>query len=185
MTAEHRHVTGGVDTHADVHVAAALDSATGRLVGTESFPTTAAGYAALLGWLRSCGEVERVGIASTGSWGAGLARQLRAEGVEVIEVDRPDRKARRFEGKSDPIDAVATARAVLSGRATGLAKAKHGLAEAIRALEVVYHRAVKDRTRAVNQFKALLVTAPEPGTIERTRRRARSGGHQHGDEAAR
>ena len=162
MTAEPRCVTGGVDTHADVHVAAALNSATGRLLGTESFPTTAAGYAALLGWLRALGDIDQVGVESTGAWGAGLARHLRSEGVEVIEVDRPDRKARRFEGKSDPTDAAAAARAVLSGRATGAAKTKDGLAEAIRALEVVYHGAVKDRTRAINQFKALLVTAPEP-----------------------
>lgn len=162
MAGQPRRVTGGVDTHADVHVAAALDSATGRLLGTESFPTTASGYAALLDWLGSFGDVERVGVESTGAWGAGLARHLRAAGVEVIEVDRPDRKARRFEGKSDPTDAEAAARAVLSGRAAGAAKTKDGLVEAIRALEVVYHGAVKDRTRAINQFKALLVTAPEP-----------------------
>lgn len=161
MTSEPRRVTGGVDTHADVHVAAALDSGTGQLLGTESFPTTAAGYAALAAWLWGFGVLDRVGVESTGSWGAGLARHLIGEQIEVIEVDRPDRKARRFEGKSDPTDAVAAARAVLSGRATGAAKTKDGLVEAIRALEVVYHGSVKDRTRAINQFKALLVTAPE------------------------
>src|SRR5690606_809034 len=75
--------------------------------------------------------------------------------------DRPDRKARRFQGKSDPTDAEAAARTVLSGRARGAAKTKDGLVEAIRALEVVYHSAVKDRTRATNQFKALVVSAPE------------------------
>lgn len=99
---------------------------------------------------------------STGAWGAGLARYLGAQGVKVIEVDGSDRKARRFEGKSDPTDAQAAARAVLSGRARGEAKTKDGLVEAVRTLEVVYHGAVKDRTRAINQFKALLVTAPEP-----------------------
>jgi transposase len=161
MAPEPRCVTGGVDTHADVHVAAALDSATGRLLGTESFSTTAAGYAALTAWLCGFGVLDRVGVESTGSWGAGLARHLRSEEIEVIEVDRPDRKARRFEGKSDPTDAVAAARAVVSGRASGAAKTKDGLVEAIRALEVVYHGSVKDRTRAINQFKALLVTAPE------------------------
>lgn len=152
---------GGVDTHGDVHVAAVLDSATGRLLGTESFPTTTAGYRALLVWLRSFGDLERVGVESTGSWGAGLARHLHTAGVAVIEVDRPDRKTRRLEGKSDPVDAVAAARAVLSGRATGVPKTKDGLVEAIRVLQVVYQGAVKDRTRAINQFKALLVTAPE------------------------
>ena len=161
MTPETRCIIGGVDTHADVHVAAALDATTGRKLGSESFATTAAGYEALLAWLKGFGEVERVGVESTGAWGAGLARHLTAAGVAVIEVDRPDRKARRFEGKSDPTDAEAAARAVLSGRATGAAKTKDGVAEAVRALEVVYSGAVKDRTRAINQFKALLVTAPE------------------------
>lgn len=162
MASTDRRVTGGVDTHADVHVAAALDSATGRHLGTASFPTTAAGYAGLLAWLRDFGGIDRIGIESTGSWGAGLTRFLTDEGVEAIEVDRPDRKARRFEGKSDPTDAQAAARAVVSGRARAVPKSKDGLVEAIRSLEVVHHGAVKDRTRAINQFKALLVTAPEP-----------------------
>ena len=161
MTSETRRVIGGVDTHADIHVAAALDTITGRCLGSESFPTTAAGYSELLAWLQGFGEVDRVGVESTGAWGAGLARHLTTAGIAVVEVDRPDRKARRFEGKSDPTDAEAAARAVLSGRASGAAKTKDGLAEAVRALEVVYSGAVKDRTRAINQFKALLVTAPE------------------------
>jgi transposase len=53
-------VTGGVDTHADAHVGAALDHI-GALLGTESFPTTRAGYAQLLAWLRSFGPVGLVG----------------------------------------------------------------------------------------------------------------------------
>lgn len=161
MASTDRHVTGGVDTHADVHVAAVADSATGAHLDTASFPTTMAGYSSLLAWVGGFGTLDRVGVESTGSWGAGLARFLTGEGVEVIEVDRPDRKARRFEGKSDPTDAQAAARAVLSGRARAVPKSHDGLVEAIRGLEVVHHGAVKDRTRATNQFKALLVTAPE------------------------
>ncbi|HEX6166244.1 MAG TPA: IS110 family transposase [Acidimicrobiales bacterium] len=160
MTAPERCVTGGVDTHADVHVAAVLDSATGRSLGVESFPADTAGYAALQDWLASHGCVDAVGVESTGAWGAGLARHLSGAGMRVIEVDRPDRKARRQEGKSDPLDAEAAARAVLSGRATGAPKSGDGPVEAVRSLEVVCHGAVRDRTRATNQFKALLVTAP-------------------------
>jgi transposase len=160
MTASVRRVTGGVDTHADVHVAAVLDSATGRCLDVESFPADTAGYEALHAWMGSHGAVDAVGVESTGAWGAGLARHLAAAGVRVVEVDRPDRKARRQEGKSDPLDAQAAARAVLSGRATGTPKSGDGPVEAIRALEVVCHGAVRDRTRAMNQFKALLVTAP-------------------------
>ena len=161
MTSTDRRVTAGVDTHDDVHVAAVLDSATGRQLGTQSFPTTAVGYAALLAWTQGFGAIDRIGVESTGSWGAGLTRHLTATGIEVIEVDRPDRKARRHDGKSDPTDAVAAARAALSGRATAIPKARDGAVEAIRTLEIVYHAATLDRTRAINQFKALIVTAPD------------------------
>ncbi len=160
MTAPDRRVTGGVDTHADVHVAAVLDSATGRCLGVEPFPADPAGYAALHAWMASHGSVDAVGVESTGAWGAGLSRHLAGAGVHVVEVDRPDRKARRQEGKSDPLDAQAAARAVLSGRATGRPKSADGTVEAIRVLEIACHGAVRDRTRATNQFKALLVTAP-------------------------
>ena len=153
MTSSDRRVTGGVDTHDDVHVAAVLDSATGRQLDTASFPTTPSGYAELLAWTRANGIVDRIGVESTGSWGAGLTRHLTAAGIEVIEVDRPDRKARRHDGKSDPTDAVAAARAALSGRANVVPKSRDGAVEAIRTLEIVYHAATLDRTRAINQFK--------------------------------
>src|SRR5207245_2925215 len=65
-------ITGGVDTHADTHVAAALDPV-GGLLGVREFPVTAAGYAGLLGWLGGFGTVCLVGIEGTGSYGAGLA----------------------------------------------------------------------------------------------------------------
>ncbi len=160
MPAQDRSVIGGVDTHADLHVAAALDAITGQRLGVESFPADTAGYAALLVWLMSLGALTAVGIESTGVWGAGLARHLVDAGVRVVEVDRPDRRARRLEGKSDPVDAEAAARAVLAGRATGTPKSGDGPAEAVRALEVVCNGAVRDRTRAINQFKSLMVTAP-------------------------
>ena len=161
MTSTDRRVTGGVDTHDDVHVAAALDSLTGRELGTESFPTTPAGYNALRCWLQSFGTIDRIGVESTGSWGVGLTRHLRVADLEVIEVDRPDRKARRHDGKSDPTDALSAARAVMSGRANAIPKSRDGAVEAIRTLEIVYHAATMDRTRAINQFKAVIVTAPD------------------------
>ena len=101
-------ITGGVDTHLDNHVAAALDPL-GRLVGTESFDATAAGYKALLDWLEEFGQVTKVGVEGTGSYGVGLARYLRRRGVEVVEVNRPNRQSRRNQGKSDPLDAVEAA----------------------------------------------------------------------------
>jgi transposase len=108
-------ITGGVDTHLDVHGVAALDGL-GALVGVESFPTTTEGNRALLGWLGSHGEVVVVGVEGTGSYGAGLARHLQREGVAVLEVDRPNRQRRRRQGKTDPHDTVTAARATQARR---------------------------------------------------------------------
>jgi len=135
MVETSRAVTGGVDTHLDVHVAAALDPIEG-LLGVAAFDTTGAGYEALLAWLTNFGVVHRVGVEGTGSYGTGLAQFLMGHDIEVIEVDRPNRQERSRTGKPDPVDAVEAARAALSGRATGLAKTKDGPVEAIRALLV-------------------------------------------------
>ena len=109
-----RAVTGGVDTHLDVHVAAALDPV-GGLLGTEGFAADSAGYKAMLSWLEGFGEVTKVGMEGAGSYGAGLARFLRHQGIEVLEVDRQSRQARVRHGRSDPIDAVEAARATWRG----------------------------------------------------------------------
>lgn len=159
MTQQVLAVTVGVDTHTDVHVAAAVD-AVGAILGTASFPTTARGYAALLRWAEAFGPVEGFGVEGTGSYGAGLARHLRTAGHRVVEVDRPDRKVRRLEGKSDPIDAEAAARATLSGKACGQPKTRDGDVEMIRMLRVARSSAVKARTTAANQIAALVTTAP-------------------------
>jgi transposase len=157
---ETRAVTGGVDTHADVHVAAALDPI-GGLLGVAEFPATAAGYARLLGWLGGFGTVCLVGIEGTGSYGAGLARHMAAAGVRVVEVDRSDRQDRRRAGKSDPLDAVSAARAAQSGRARGAPKGRDGQVEAIRALMVAKRSARAERTQTINQARALVVTGPD------------------------
>jgi transposase len=154
-----RAITGGVDTHADVHVAAALDPV-GGLLGVQEFPVTAAGYAGLLGWMGGFGTVALVGIEGTGSYGAGLTRHITAAGVRVVEVDRADRQDRRRAGKSDPLDAVSAARAALSGRAAGAPKGRDGAVEAIRALMVAKRSARHDRTQAINQARSLIVTGP-------------------------
>jgi transposase len=155
-----RPITGGVDTHLDAHVAAALD-ATGGVLGVESFPTTPAGFAALHSWLSSFGSLGRVGVEGTGAYGAGLARHLRGEGLEVIEVDRPNRQLRRAQGKSDTVDAVEAARAVLSGRACGIAKTADGNVEAMRALLIAKRSGRQARITCLNQIRHLGFTAPD------------------------
>ena len=155
-----RGVTGGVDTHLDVHVAAALDPL-GGLLGTERFETNSAGYKALLDWLETFGDVTKIGVEGTGSYGSGLARYLRRVGVEVIEVDRPNREERRRSGKSDPLDAVEAARAALSGRAKGRPKSRDGAVEAIRVLVVAKRSARQARVKALIQMRHLGYTALE------------------------
>jgi transposase len=160
MTTIARTITGGVDTHLDVHVAAALDER-GALLGVESFSTTAEGYGDLLHWLEGFGTVELVGVEGTGSYGAGLTRHLHHHGVAVVEVDRPNRQRRRRQGKSDPLDAVAAARAAQGGDALGQAKTRDGNVEAMRVLRVARSSARRSRTQAINQIRSLISTAPE------------------------
>ena len=159
MTTQAGPVTGGIDTHGGTHHAAAVD-AVGRHLGDREFPTTPAGYRALTAWLTGHGHLERVGVEGTGAYGAALTRHLHAQGVVVVEVDRPDRRARRAKGKSDPLDAYAAARAALSGTAAGVPKDRDGQVEAIRVLRVTRRGAVKARTQAMNQLRALLLTGP-------------------------
>jgi transposase len=147
---ETRAITGGVDTHADMHVAAALD-AVGGLLGVQEFPATPAGYGRLLGGF---GTVCLAGVEGTGSYGAGLARHLAAAGVRVVEVDRSGRQDRRRAGKSDPLDAVSAARAAQSGRARGAPKGRDGSVEAIRALMVAKRTARSERAQTINQARS-------------------------------
>jgi transposase len=148
----------GVDTHKDFHVAAVL-TALGALLGSKTFPTTTAGYRALLRWARGFGAVRRAGVECTGSYGAALARYLVAAEVEVFEVNQPDKATRRRRGKNDAIDAEAAARAVLTGRATALTKTGDGPVEMLRMFKLAKASAIKSRSQAINQLKAVLVSA--------------------------
>ncbi len=156
---ETRAVTGGVDTHAETHVASALDGI-GGLLGTASFPVSAAGYGELLDWLASHGTVVKVGVEGTGSYGAGLARYLAAAGVMVVEVCCPNRQERRRTGKSDTLDAVAAARATLSGQAASASRGRSGTVEAIRVLTLARRSARSQRIATINQARSLVFTGP-------------------------
>ena len=153
-------VTGGVDTHADNHMAAAIDH-NGGLLGVESFSASETGYGDLLAWLVGCGPVVRVGVEGTGSWGVGLSRFLADHNMTVVEVDRPNRQTRRKQGKSDPADAVSAARAVLSGTATVTPKSRNGRVEEMRVLLVARRSAREQRIQTLNQLRHLVFCAPE------------------------
>jgi transposase len=153
----------GVDTHLDFHVAVAVDHL-GRRLGESSVPTTVKGYEGLLRWAKDFGPVSCAGVEGTSSYGAGLARHLRARSIEVLEVERPKHRQRSSRSnleKSDPSDAERAARTVLAGEASGVPKSGDGRVEMIRALRAARRSAIKARTQAANQLQGLRVTAPE------------------------
>ena len=150
----------GVDTHLDIHVGAVIDAA-GRVLGTLSVGTHNDGYKQLLCGAQTFGPLRRAGVEGTGPYGAALTHVLQANGVTVIEINRPDRTRRRGRGKSDATDAECAARAVLAGDATSIPKMHSGAAEALRTLSLVRRSAVKAKTQTINQIRALLVSAPQ------------------------
>ena len=155
-----RSVVGGIDTHSQVHVAAVLDDL-GGLLGSDAFAADPHGYAALLSWFCSFGTLSKVGVEGTGSYGAGICRFLMRAGIEVVEVDRQNRQARRNPGKSDPLDAVEAARAALSGKASGRAKSRDGWVEALRVLLVAKRSARSARVKALTQMRQVTYSAPD------------------------
>ncbi len=154
-------VVGGVDTHADFHVAAAVD-ANGGVLDVERFPASVEGYEGLLAWLTGFGRIVRIGVEGTGSYGVGLARFLIDADIEVVEVDRQNRQVRRKKGKSDPTDAVTAARAALSGAAAVVPKLRNGPVEQMRVLLVARRSARTQRSQSLNQLRHLVFCAPEP-----------------------
>jgi transposase len=153
----------GVDTHLDFHVAVAMDHM-GRRLGESSVPTTVKGYEGLLCWAEGFGPLRCAGVEGTSSYGAGLARHLKSQGIEVLEVERPKRRrggSRRNVEKSDPSDAERAARAVLAGETSGVPKSGDGRVEMIRTLRAARRSAMKARTQAANQLQGLRVTAPD------------------------
>lgn len=163
-----RKVVVGVDTHADTHTAAICDEL-GRLVEFATFPADLAGYRRLFSWARRHGQIEGFGVEGTGGYGAGLARFLAAHDQQVIEVNRINRQHRRRHGKSDPLDAEAAARAVLSGEATAIPRQRLAQVEAVRVLRIARRSAVHAKTKAANQIRDLIVTAPDDVRAELAR----------------
>lgn len=155
-----RQVVGGVDTHQDLHHAAVVDGQ-GEILGTRSFATTRAGYRTLLTWLRGHGAVIRVGVEQTGSYGAGLTRHLALAGIPVLEVTGPDPAFRRAKGKDDTLDAIAAAKAALSGQRVSVAKDRSGQVEALRVLRTTRRTAVKCRRATLQQLRNTIVAAPD------------------------
>jgi len=134
---------------------------TGRLLGVTEFAATAKGYKQVQEWLEGFGKIDCIGIEGTGSYGAGLAREMSGAGIRVVEVSCPNRQLRRRKGKSDPVDAESAARTALAGEALGTPKSQDGPIEAMRLVRVERRSAIKARTQAANQLHGTLASAPE------------------------
>jgi transposase len=159
LTAE-RQVTGGVDTHKDLHVAAIVDKHD-CVLGCHSFATTRQGYKQMLAWMRSFGSLQRVGIECTGTYGAGLLRYLQQAGVEILEVTAPDRQDRRKRGKDDDLDAQNAAHAAFAGRRCVTPKSRDGMIESLRVLKACRKTAVAARRVALQMIHNTIVAAPD------------------------
>ena len=157
--AGHR-VVGGVDTHKDLHVAAVVDERD-RVLGTRCFATTRQGYRQMLAWMRSFGEVQRIGIESTGSYGAGLLRFVQKAGIEVLEVTTPDKQDRRRRGKNDDLDAQNAAHAAFAGKRTVTPRSRDGMVESLRVLTACRKTAVAARRVALQMIQNTIVCAPD------------------------
>ncbi|WCO65058.1 IS110 family transposase [Iamia majanohamensis] len=152
----------GVDTHRDTHTAGAVDAVTGAELALIEVQTNRDGFEELIEFADTHAPAEdrAWAIEGTGSYGAGLTEFLSQRGELVIEVDRPTRPATRNGSKSDPLDAVRAARQALA-RTTWATPRARGEREAMRVLATTRASAVRDRTRAINQLKAMIVSAPE------------------------
>jgi transposase len=155
-----RRVVGGVDTHKDLHVAAVVDELD-RVLGSRSFATTRHGYKQMLTWMRSFGQLRRVGVEATGTYGAGLLRYMQNAGVEVLEVTTPDTHDRRKRGKNDDLDAQNAAHAAFAGKRTVTPKSRDGMIESLRVLKACRKTAVAARRVALQMIHNTIVCAPD------------------------
>lgn len=153
-------VVGGVDTHKDLHVAAVVDD-NDQVLGTQSFATTRQGYKLMLTWMRSFGDLQRIGVECTGSYGAGLLRYMQVAGVDVLEVTAPDKQDRRRRGKNDDFDAQSAAHAAYARRRTVTPRSRDGMVESLRVLKVCRKTAVQARRIALQIIQTTIVCAPD------------------------
>jgi transposase len=161
MANEQLKVIAGIDTHADTHHVAVITE-TGVHIADKEFLAVSSGYQKIIKFITGFGQVVAVGVEGTGSYGAELSRVLVKEGVQVLEVMRPNRQGRRLKGKSDPLDAYQAAESALAGRGTATPKARDGAVEALRVLRAEKSTAMRARVAVMNQVQSILISAPEP-----------------------
>ncbi|MFC9430174.1 transposase [Streptomyces sp. NPDC056987] len=159
MNAEPTPVIGGIDTHTDFHQLAVIDTV-GRHLATKSFPTTPDGYHGLLRWLRTHREVLAVGMESTGHYGPNspasctstTSRSSRSTGPAGAPATSTARPTPWTPTPPQPPFCPAVPKAP--------PESHNGTVESIRVLRMARISAIKARTQAINQIRALIITAP-------------------------
>jgi transposase len=162
MLAELVHHVVGVDPDRDWITLAVLDARSAGVVTEGRFPATADGYdEAVMVVDGHSVDTERAWvIEGSAGYGRGLAVALGRRGEWVIEFDRPTRKTKDG-AKSDALDAVRAAREMLGRKRLSEPRAHEGVREAVRVHAVTRAGAVRGRTAAINELKALIVTVDE------------------------
>ncbi|SHK58110.1 Transposase [Shimia gijangensis] len=115
----------------------------------------------MLTWMRSFGDLQRIGIECSGSYGAGLLRYVQVAGIEVLEVTAPDKHDRRRRGKNDDFDAESAAHAAFAERHTVTPRSRDGMVESLRVLKVCRKTAVQARRIALQIIQTTIVCAPD------------------------
>lgn len=151
----------GVDTHRDQHALVVVDRRSGGVGREAVVAACGAGYQQAVGLADRYAPGGRVwAVEGTGSYGAGLVRYLLGRGERVVEVERPHRRGRDGRQKSDQLDARRAAQLVIAG---GGSTPRHSAeADALRLLTRTREGAVSQRTDAINQLRAAILTAPDP-----------------------
>ena len=155
-----RRIVGGADTHKDLHVAAVVDEQD-RVMETRSFATTRQGYRQMLAWMRSFGELQRIGIE--------FDRQLWRRSPPFHAASRdyrsrvttPDKQDRRRRGKNDDLDAQNAAHAAFAGQRTVTPRSRDGMIESLRVLMACRKTAVSARRVALQMIHNTIVCAPD------------------------
>jgi transposase len=151
----------GSDPHKRSYTFAAVVAATGEQLGCETVKATSAGHERMLAWARVLGGERVWAIEDCRHVSGKLERFLLARGERVVRVPPKlmagRRKAARERGKSDPIDALAVARAALEEGVQTLPVAQlMGPAREIQLLLDHREALVRERTRFQNRLRWLL-----------------------------
>ena len=151
----------GIDPDRDRITASLVEASTGGELATEAFETTRGGYERLVAWAdrHTSRESRAWAVEGSGSYGSGACAHLGAAGEQVIEFSHPRTAATSDGAKTDALDARRAAREVLGRQDLAVPRAR-GRREALRALETTRRGAQTARTAAINELKALIISAP-------------------------